>query len=328
MFLDIMLASFQVLERSQTGSQSSLRCPQANLFVRNKLPAILATISGSSFGVLSSEETLTSSWAQVKAALTSSELLVSGNHFLNNCSLHHLLPPDAAQRLIRDQELVSGVPKALYTKDDLISQVNASHSRLATLINELPTTDGSGPAISQATIELIMTYCQSRETHHLRDLANNFVKKPDAINALAMFVRPSNWLGPLCTLLDEWRWDDIHGESQPLYEEFGSILLFIVASKRRLNLSNSELGMQEGFMARYLDQEGVESPSLSEDSIKHLGDWVYAMYVAEGLSDEVTTSCSPQEFYTSIPNFLRQSWIAYQKGKLTLEALKGGLECK
>ena len=194
MFLDITLASFQILRRSQTGSRSTLRFPQANLFVRNKLPAILATISGSSFGGLASEETLTSSWVQIRTEFTSSELLASGNHFLNICSLYHLLSPEAAHRLIGDQELVSIMPKALYSKDDLISQVNTNHSRLARLITELPTIDGSGSAISQAIVELIMTYCQSRETHHLRDLANNFVKKPQAINALAMFVYASGWL--------------------------------------------------------------------------------------------------------------------------------------
>ena len=217
--------------------------------------------------------------------------------------------------------------KALYSKDELMSQINANHSRLPKLIHELPVTKGSGAAISHAIVEIIMAYCQSKETHHLRDIATAMVKNPEAINALAMFVRPSYWLGPLCALLDEWRWDEIHGESQPLYEEFGSILLFIITSTRRLDLSKSELGTQEGFVARYLDQEGIENFVLSEESLKHLGDWVYAMYVAEGLSDEVTTSCSPQEFYTLIPNFLRQSWIAYQKGKLSLDALRGGLEC-
>ena len=57
-----------------------------------------------------------------------------------------------------------------------------------------------------------MTYCQNKETHHLKDLANAIVRKPEAINALALFIRPSYWLSPLCSLLDEWRWDEIHGE--------------------------------------------------------------------------------------------------------------------
>ena len=117
------------------------------------------------------------------------------------------------------------------------------------------------------------------------------------------------------------------GESQPVYEEFGSILLLVLASKRRLALTISELGMQEGFVARYLDQEGTEI-ALSEESSKHLGDWIYAMYVAEGLSDEVTTTCSPQEFYLLVPSLLRQSILAFQKGKLNLDALKGGLDCE
>jgi mediator of RNA polymerase II transcription subunit 5 len=154
------------------------------------------------------------------------------------------------------------------------------------------------------------------------------VKKPAAINSIAMFVRPSYWLGPLCTLLDEWRWDEIHGECQPVYEEFGSVLLLVLASKRRLDLSASDLGMQEGFLARYLDQEGSESTTLSEESLKHLGDWIYAMYIAEGLGDEVTTTCSPQEFYLLLPTLLRQSMAAQQKGKLSLDQLKERLECK
>ena len=326
MFSDIMFASFQVLKKSQDGPQNGLRFPQTNLFIKNKLPSILATISGSSFGMLSAEQLITTSWDKVMADLNTPELIACGNHFLNICFLHHLIPAEFAHRLIDDPLMVSVLPQALYAKDDLVSQVNTNHSRLQKLVDEFPATHGNGPAISQAMVELILTYCQSKETHHLRDLANGIVKRPEVINALALFVRPSYWLGPFCTLLDEWRWDEIHGESQPVYEEFGSILLLVIASKRRLGLSDSEMGMHEGFVARYLNQDGNENANLSPESQKHLGDWIYAMYVAEGLSDEVTTSCSPQEFYMLIPSFLRQSMIAHQSGKLTLEALRGGLE--
>lgn len=60
------------------------------------------------------------------------------------------------------------------------------------------------------------TYCQSKETQYLKDLANAIIRKPAAINCIALFIRPSFFLGPLCTLLDEWRWDEIHGESPSL----------------------------------------------------------------------------------------------------------------
>jgi hypothetical protein len=56
-------------------------------------------------------------------------------------------------------------------------------------------------------------YCQSKETQYLKDLANAIIRKPAAINCIALFIRPSVFLSPLCSLLDEWRWDEIHGES-------------------------------------------------------------------------------------------------------------------
>lgn len=328
MFQDIILASFQVLKRSHDGPRKVLRFHQAKLFLQNKLPSTLATISGSSFGIVSPEQAIASGWDQVKADLSNPELLACGHRFLHTCSLHHLITSEAAHQLIGDQDLISGLPKGMYSKDDLIAQVNVNHSRMSKLVDELTRADGSAAAISQAIVETAMAYCQNKDTHSLKDLANAMLRQPESINSLSMFVRPSYWLGSLCTLLDEWRWDDIHGESQPVYEEFGSILLLVIASKRRLHLSISDMGIQEGFVARYLNQEGTESPTLSEDSQKHLGDWIYAMYIAEGLSDEVTTTCSAQEFYMLVPNLLRQSLLAHEKGKLSLDGLKGGLECK
>ena len=189
-----------------------------------------------------------------------------------------------------------------------------------------------------------MAYCASKETHHLKDLANAMLRKPATIDALAMFIRPTYWLLPLCTLLDEWRWDDIHGkissdeearltvlgESQPLYDEFGGIFLLILVSKRRLSLSTSDIGIENGFIARYFDQEGCPRAvsDLSEESQKHLADWINALYVAEALTDELTSSCSPQEFYSLVPTLLQQSVNAQTKGRLTNDALKGGLECE
>lgn len=327
MFHDILHASFKILMRTQTSPRKHLHLPQSQLFIRNKLPGILATISGSSFGMLSADDAVRTIWEELKPQLDQ-ELLSIGQQFLHVCSLHHLVSSDLTSQLINDQDMVSQMPKGLYSKDDLISQVATNHSRVNKLVEELTHAQGSAAAISQAIVEIVMTYCQNKETHHLEDLANALVKNPGSINSLAMFIRPSYWLGPLCSLLDEWRWDDIHGESQPVYGEFGSVLLLIIASKRRLALSISDLGLQEGFVARYFDQEGSETSILSEKSSKHLGDWISALYIAEGLSDEVTTTCSPQEFYMLVPTLLSQSMYAYQKGRLTIEALKGGLECE
>ena len=154
MLLDVLLASFQVLKRSQQGPRQNLRFPQANLFVRNKLPSILAAISGSSFGLASVEQAITSCWDQVKAELDTPELLACGQHFLYVCSLHHVLTSDVAQQMIEDQELVSGLATRLFSKDDFVSQVNTNPSRVNKLVDELTHADGSTSAISQAIVEV------------------------------------------------------------------------------------------------------------------------------------------------------------------------------
>lgn len=83
-------------------------------------------------------------------------------------------------------------------------------------------------------------------------------------------------------------------------------------------------------MAAYLDHENSEEAleNLSEDRKTHLGNWINALYLAEGLNDELFTNCSPHEFYLLIPTLLRQSISAHQQEKLTLESLKAGLDCK
>jgi len=63
--------------------------------------------------------------------------------------------------------------------------------------------------------QIMHIYCQNKETQDLKDLANSILRKPAVINSISMFVRPAYWLSPLCSLLDEWRWDEIHGESIP-----------------------------------------------------------------------------------------------------------------
>ena len=204
--------------------------------------------------------------------------------------------------------------------------IHARRNLLSTWFNP----GGSAASIAQAIVEIIMTYCQNKETHHLKDLTNAMTRKPETISALALFIRPSYWLSPLCAILDEWRWDEIHGESQPLYDEFGGILLFILVSKNRLSLTLSELGLtnQAGFLSKYMHHEGTEQAlqDLSEDSQKHLGEWINALYITESLNDELTTACSPQDFYLFVPTLLRQSLLASQTGKLRPETLKGGLE--
>jgi mediator of RNA polymerase II transcription subunit 5 len=169
-----------------------------------------------------------------------------------------------------------------------------------------------------------------KEDWHLRNMACAIVRKPSAINTIGMFIKPATFLGPFCNLLDDWKWDEIQGESTPVYDVFGILLLLILAFKQRLCLSDSDLGIQQkdGFLAKYLASGHAEKEKLSEVERNQLCDWIKGIYVDEGLSDEVTTNCSAQDFYLLIPTLLRQSLLAVSQGRLTSETLEGGLECE
>jgi mediator of RNA polymerase II transcription subunit 5 len=66
---------------------------------------------------------------------------------------------------------------------------------------------------------------------------------------------------------------------------------------------------------------------LDEGMNKHLGDWISALFIAGQLGDELTSSCSPQEYYSLVPALFSQSLEACESGKLSLENLKSGFEC-
>ncbi len=234
--------------------EPSLSYQQTRIFLQNKLPNLLSMVSASSFHGFDTEQTITDAWGQVVPQLSTKELLLIGSRFLNTCSLHHLITHTASLQLLGNEDVVSGMSKGLYTKDDLISQVVANHARGPKLVEELVRSDGSAGFISQAVVEvecwperriprrmlmvpqIMHNYCHSKETQYLKDLANAIIRRPVAINCISLFVPPSFWLGPLCTLLDEWHWSEIHGKSCSCGQEDS-----IDTTKAKLNRSMTSL---------------------------------------------------------------------------------------
>ncbi|KAK5059644.1 mediator complex subunit [Exophiala sideris] len=336
---DIQVLQFQV-SIPDTHMVAARAATIVYLEAMNKLPNLLSMVSASSFNSFDTQQTITDAWTQVISQLSGQEIMLTGFHFLHTCSLHHLITQQAAIQLVGNEEALSGMSKGLYTKDDLVSQVVGNHTRGPKLVEELVRSDGSAGFISQAIVEAPQTYtkgpqimhnyCQNKETQYLKDLANAIIRRPAAINCISLFIRPSYWLGPMCTLLDEWRWDEIHGEAQPVYDEFGAVFLLVLVTKARLQLPQSELGIRkrDGFLSEYMNNGDSEKElgSLSEVRMAHLGNWINALYLAEGLSDELFTNCSPHDFYILIPTLLRQSMTAYQQDKLTQDSLKAGLD--
>lgn len=122
------------------------------------------------------------------------------------------------------------------------------------------------------------------------------------------------------------------GESQPVYEEFGAILLFVLTVIRRSGLALSDVGITSttSFIRQLLEREAAEESldDLDESKRKQLGDWIVALFVADSLSDELTSSCSPRDFYRFLPTLMHQSLEACAAGKLSIETLKSGFDCR
>lgn len=126
---------------------------------------------------------------------------------------------------------------------------------------------------------------------------------------------------------------DVTGEYQPVYDEFGAILLLVLAFVHRYDLSYSDLGVnQTSFVPQLLERSHMAIPldQLTEEQNRQLGTWLKGLYDSdkEALGNDVFASCRPQDFYRLVPTLFSQTVMACSTDMLTLDTVKGGLECK
>lgn len=176
--------------------------------------------------------------------------------------------------------------------------------------------------------------CSNKETMSLKLLCSQLAQKPLSLDILLLFEKLPNILEPLCQLLDNWSYEEDQGEYQPVYEEFGSILLLVLAFAYRYNLTAADIGIQtpdscvakilaRGHISRQLDE-------LTEQENGHINGWVHGLFDTEagGLGDDLMSSCPPQDFYLLIAPLFQNIVVAYANGHLNDETLKGGVECE
>lgn len=191
--------------------------------------------------------------------------------------------------------------------------------------------------------------CQNKETLPLKSLAMMLAKKPLSLDVLLLFENPITILRPLCELLDSWRYEEDQGEYQPVYEEFGAVLLLFLCFVHRYNLTAADLGLANinnadattatagpgpsstsSFVAKLLSGGYLSRAhkTLSEKENEHLSGWLLGLFDGDsgGLSDELMSSCPPQEFYLLVPTLFSQIVAALSCQKLAEEALRSGME--
>lgn len=117
-----------------------------------------------------------------------------------------------------------------------------------------------------------------------------------------------------------------------MYDEFGAVLVLVLAFIKRYDLTYFDVGIgPENFVARLIKKgsQSISPDDLTEEQGKYLGNWLKGLFDSgnEGLSNDVFSSCRPQDFYLIVPTLFHQTIVALSADILSFESVKGGLEC-
>ncbi|TVY53481.1 Mediator of RNA polymerase II transcription subunit, partial [Lachnellula suecica] len=343
--IDLILASFDILANATFRNERAQTTAILRSFLINKVPLLLTTLSSSLFPPLTSEYCITEALNHVdtNAFPTLSNMFdesSNGNMFSDSvrqdfcfaCCLHGLIAESSIETLLGDVPMQSLPANGRYVKEDLVQQCLSDPERAEGLIDELEHMDGNVGAVSQAITEVIGRLCNNKETMSLKGLCSQLARKPSSLDVMLLFDKPTTILQPICDLLDNWHYDDDQGEYQPVYEEFGSILLLVLSFTHRYNLSTVDLGIRtpDSFVAKLLNQGHLSRAmdELTEQEQNHLDGWIRGLFDNEsgGLGDELMSSCPPQDFYLLVPTLFHHIVLACSTKNLSDDGLKGGLE--
>ncbi|KAI5810438.1 mediator complex, subunit Med5 [Pyronema omphalodes] len=253
--------------------------------------------------------------------------------FLFACALHNVIVEQDINGLLGELPLGAMSAAGTYYVPDLMLQCVNDPARIDRLLEEIEAVEGNSGAVVQTIFEQMKNMCESRETMPLRNICSYLARKPSSMDVMLLFIKPAEILEPLCDLLDNWRYEEDQGEYQPVYEEFGYILLLVLTVIKRYSLTLNDLAFShpvknESFIAQLLrglaTAKHIEDLTTS-DSHAQLGGWIKELYEGEGISDELMMSCRPQDFYLLAPTIFSQSMIAIQRSILDLDTVKEAL---
>lgn len=335
---EFITASFDTLANGMYRGEPSQTMFSLKSFLINKIPHLLAMCP-----LLNPEFCISNALSRIDSNAFpsfSQSFDVSGGNtsladvrqdFLFSCVLHQLIPSQSVERLLGEQPMAAPPAGGRYSKENLIAQCAANPERVETIINELENLDGQAASIVAAVTDIIRNQCVAKETMSLKTICNALSRKPQALDVVLQFTSPASVLQPLCQLLDTWTYEDDQGEYQPVYDEFGAILLLVLAFVHRHELTYIELGISHNsFIAQLLEQGHLSKTidELSNEQSNHIGAWIRGLSSSEGISDDLMSSCRPQDFYMLVPTLFNQSVFACSADILGIDTVKGGLECQ
>ena len=339
----LILASFDVLANAMYRNESTRSINILRSFLVNRLPVFLQrSYAAMIFEPMTIEHCIRQALVRVDPAafppysqmfdpLEKNSLLSEARQeFLFACALHQLIPERIIEEILGDVPMQSLPASGRYIKDDLVSQCTTNPAKIDEYIGELENMEGNAGEIASALIEILHALCANNDTMTLKAVCNALCRKPTALDVIMLFTSPNHLLQPLCGTLDKWQDHEDQGEYQPVYDEFGSILLFVVLVHHLFGVQPDELGVEgsDSFVLKYLKHGSVSRSidDLSEHENQLLGGWIKGLFETEGISDELMSMCKPQEFHLLVATLFEQSLKACQANVLALETLRGGFE--
>ncbi|KAF4446383.1 hypothetical protein F53441_9951 [Fusarium austroafricanum] len=310
--IDLILASFDILANAVFRNEGQKDAHLLRSFLINKVPLLLYQLLPPGFPGTSAEFCITEALTHVDTSLFPTASLMFDESRNNNpytesireefcaaCVLHGLVQREHVERILGEISLSYEPSLQKHSKDKLVQDCLSDTERIQGLVRELDKMDGNVGA---------------------------------SLDIILLFEKLPTILEPLCQLLDNWRYDDDQEEYQPVYEEFGTILLLVLAFTYRYNLNAMDIGITspDSWIAKIIGRGhiGRQGDELTQRENDHLNGWIHGLFDTEagGLGDELMSSCPPQEFYLVVAPLFQSIVVAYTHGYLNDESLKGGIE--
>ncbi|TLD26352.1 hypothetical protein PspLS_04568 [Pyricularia sp. CBS 133598] len=344
--VDLILVSFDVVANAASVRQSPKAAHVLRSYLTNKVPLLLASLAASGSGLypFNAAACVEHATRQVSSATfpnmsdyissRSGNTLTEGTRedFLFACCLHGLIPETQIEPILNETCYNSLPTEGRLVKEALVQECLADPERAVQLVKDMEKCNGNVGAICVALTEVLGQLCTMRETMTLKTLCGQLARDPVYLDVLLLFNKLSSIVYPLCDLLDNWKHDEDQGEAQPFYEEFGSMLLLLLALVNRYNLTAADLGARspDSFVAKLIGKGRLFRPldELSPEENGHLDKWIHGLFDSDagGLGDELMSSCPPQEFYLLIPTLFYNIVLAVSTGSLSEDSLRCGVE--
>ena len=330
---DLILTSFDVLANAMSRNESLRSQTIIRSFIVNKLPIFLqANYSSPTSEPFSTEHCIRQALGRIDPLSSQSFDMLSETRqdFLFACALQLLLPESSIEDILGDVPMQSLPASGRYVSSELVIQCTMDASKIDGYVAELENMEGNSGAIAEAIIGLMHSLCSNGDTMTLKGICNTLSRRPLALDVLLLFVQSDTLLRPFCQILDNWQDHEDQSEHQPIYDEFGSILLFVAAIQRRFSLEVHEMGIDapDSFIVQYLHSSSTTRSvrELSQHNSELLGSWIKGLFETEGISDELMSACRPSEFHLLVATLFDQSLKACQADVIGMDTLKGGFE--